>query len=172
MGSHLSYSKRYPDSFSKFKGNNDKEETIAEYDNSILYNDFIVDSLLNIIKSNIPKNNNSITSAIYLSDHGENVYDEFNRTGHDFSNILPKSNVEVPFIVWLSPSYTQLCQDKTELIKANINKAYVTNDLFHSILDLTGILCPYLEEDKSIFNEKYKENHHRILEDGKDYDKM
>ena len=171
MGSHSSYSKRYPADFDIFSGANGKQETIAEYDNSILYNDFIIDSLLNIIISNDSLHSNCITSAIYLADHGENVYDELDRVGHDYSNILPKANVEIPFIVWLSPAYLKLNQDKTTIIKSNSNKPFVSDDLFHSIMDLNGIESKYLEEERSVFSGKLNETRQRILEDGKDYDK-
>ena len=44
MGSHTAYRKRYPKEFEKYSGKTDQEQTIAEYHNSILYNDFVVDS--------------------------------------------------------------------------------------------------------------------------------
>ncbi|OQX75785.1 MAG: hypothetical protein B6D64_11085 [Bacteroidetes bacterium 4484_276] len=171
MGSHSSYSKRYPSDFDIFSGPGGKQETIAEYDNSILYNDYIIDSLLNIIISNDSHHNNSITSAIYLSDHGENVYDELDRVGHDYSKVLPKANVEIPFIVWLSPAYLKLNPYKTTIIKSNSNMPFVSDDLFHSIMDLNGIESKYLEEERSVFSEKFNETRQRILEDGDDYDK-
>ncbi|MBN2524297.1 MAG: phosphoethanolamine transferase [Bacteroidales bacterium] len=171
MGSHSAYSKRYPKSFEVFAGIDSKEKTIAEYDNSILYNDYIVDSLLNILKSRNSTDNDKIAAAIYLSDHSENVYDEMDRVGHDFSNELPKANVDIPFLVWLSPSYIQMNKDLVESIYSNVNKPYVVDDLFHSMMDINGIQSPYLEEERSIFNQEFNELRTRILEDGKDYDK-
>lgn len=171
MGSHSSYSKRYPTAFDLFKGESSKDETIAEYDNSILYNDFIIDSLFTILNSSTVLKKNLITSAIYLSDHGENVYDEIDNVGHDFSKKIPQANVEIPFLVWLSPEYKKLLKNKSETIINNKNLPFVTDDLFHSILDLNGINCTYFEEEKSNFNEKYKGIRKRILEDGQDYDK-
>lgn len=174
MGSHSSYSKRYPSEFNFFKGETSKEETIAEYDNSMLYNDFIVDSLFNILKSSTKSstksNNNSISSAIYLSDHGENVYDVNDRAGHDYANEMPKVNVEIPFLVWLSPSYINNNATKTEIIKTNIDQPFVTDDLFHAIMDLNGIQCAYYKNDKSVFNENFNSSRRRVLEDGRDYD--
>jgi heptose-I-phosphate ethanolaminephosphotransferase len=168
MGSHSTYSKRYPSEFNKFENNNSKKErTIAEFENSLLYNDYIVDSLLNMLKS---KSKNQTTSVIYLSDHGENVYDENDNVGHDFSKNLPKANVEIPFIVWLSPKYIELNSEKLETIKLNLNKPYVSDDLFHSIIDLNGIKTSYFEEKRSIFNSNFNANRKRILEDGNDYD--
>lgn len=101
MGSHSSYSNRYPSDFNIFKGSNEKEKTIAEYDNSVYYNDFIVDNLLTILSRLSLKDTSEVVSCIYISDHGENVYDEMDRVGHDYSGKLPKSNVEIPFLVWV-----------------------------------------------------------------------
>lgn len=170
MGSHSSYSKRYPSAYNFFKGEDSKEETIAEYDNSMLYNDFIVDSLFNILKSSTTLQKNTISSAIYLSDHGENVYDANDRVGHDYSKEMPKVNVEIPFLVWLSPSYINNNATKTEIIKTNINQPFVTDNLFHTIMDLNGIQCAYFKNEKSIFNENFNSSRRRILEDGRDYD--
>jgi len=171
MGSHTSYSKRYPNDFNIFSGSNKKEKTIAEYDNSIYYNDFIVDSLMNILNRYSLQDTNNLMSAIYLSDHGENVYDEFDRVGHDYSGKLPKANVEIPFLVWVSYKYRAMNPVKESIIKSNLHQPYVTDDLFHSIMDLNGIQSKYFEEKRSIFNEEFDETRKRILEDGKDYDK-
>jgi heptose-I-phosphate ethanolaminephosphotransferase len=169
MGSHSSYSKRYPDKFDVFKGNGDKEELIAQYDNSILYNDFIVDSIFRILKSHAGKN--KIATAIYLSDHGENVYDESDRVGHDYSGVLPKSNVEIPFIVWLSDKYQTEHPDKVKQIKSAMHKPFVSDDLFHTILDLNCIETPAFKPEHSLFNPKFFSGRKRVLEDEMDYDK-
>ncbi|MDA3953736.1 MAG: phosphoethanolamine transferase [Bacteroidales bacterium] len=170
MGSHSSYSKRYPNEYNVFTGNDSKKKIIAEYDNSILYNDFIVDSLLKIIKKNISHKNNNISSAIYLSDHGENVFDELDRVGHDYSKTLPKANVEIPFIVWLSESYMIKYPEKVKIIESNIHKPFVSDDLFHSILDLNFIESPIFDGRRSLFSKSFDETRKRILEDKKDYD--
>ena len=170
MGSHSSYSKRYPAGFDIFKASGGKEKTIAQYDNSVFYNDFIVDSLLNLMIANVSPQNNTVASAIYIADHGENVYDELDKVGHDYAGDLPKSHVEVPFIVWLSPEYLKMDPIKAAIIRLNISKPFVSDDLFHSILDLNVIQSPLFEEERSVFNANFNETRQRILEDGKDYD--
>lgn len=162
MGNHTSYKKRYPHQFSIFKGSNKKSKTIAEYDNSVIYNDFIIDSIFNICNSNYQINTSSIM-ALYISDHGENVYDENEQVGHTYAGILPKSNIEIPFILWLPDnnknSYTEY-----------LNRPYVTDDLFHSIIDINKIITPYFDSSKSIFNEGFNIYKQRILEDNRNYD--
>ncbi len=170
MGSHSSYSRRYPDKFNRFKGSHAKERIIAQYDNSVLYNDFIVDSLIKILHTYSSAGNNTVAAAIYLSDHGENVYDEGNRTGHDYSKTLPKANVEVPFIVWLSEAYKRKYPEKIKHMKEKIHAPFVTDDLFYTIMDLNFIETPFSDPGRSLFNPAFDATRKRVLEDGKDYD--
>lgn len=172
MGSHNTYNKRYPPSFERFKGNDSrKERLIAEYDNSILYNDFVVDSVLAILDEYTSSNKNRVASAIYLSDHGENVFDEKNGIGHDYSKEMPRIIVEIPFIVWLSSGYLEMNKSKVATMIENKDKPYVTDDMFHSMIDINNIKTPLLDETKSVFNKKFNFKRRRILVDGKDYDK-
>lgn len=50
MGNHLSYDDRYPEAFNKFSRG---DKTIDTYDNSILYNDFVLRSIYEKVK-NVP----------------------------------------------------------------------------------------------------------------------
>jgi heptose-I-phosphate ethanolaminephosphotransferase len=168
MGSHSSYRKRYPADYDLFQGEGEVMELIAQYDNSILYNDYIVDSILNVLK--FYTNGNKIAAAVYLSDHGENVYDEQNKVGHDYSGVLPKQNVEIPFVVWLSGSYNREFPDKVRQIKSAVNHPFVSDDLFHSILDLNYIVTPVFNPQNSLFNNNFNNQRERILEDGMNYD--
>ncbi|MBK8806022.1 MAG: phosphoethanolamine transferase [Bacteroidales bacterium] len=171
MGSHAAYAKRYPNKYNKFTNySTNKERLINEYDNSVLYNDFVVDSILDILDSYSLKHDNIISSAIYLADHSENVFDENNNVGHDYSGALPKSNVEIPFIIWLSPKYIQFYNDKQKTILSNIDKPFMSDDLFHTILDLNDIECKEYIKKRSMFNKDYDFKRLRILEDNMNYD--
>lgn len=170
MGSHATYSKRYPKQFSKsYKAKNSKEQLVNEYDNAILYNDYILNSIFDILKANATKNLKTTYSCIYLSDHGENVYDQNNTFGHNVKVNLPNS-VEIPFIVWLSNSYKSFYKEKSVLIQKNINLPYVSDDLFHTLLDLNFIRCPQYQGRRSVFNERFNRHRERILENNYDYD--
>ncbi|MFD2588217.1 phosphoethanolamine transferase [Croceitalea marina] len=172
MGSHHTYNKRYPPSFERFKGGKSKKERlIDEYHNSIYYNDFVVDSILSTLNKYTLSEKGHISSAIYLSDHGENVYDETNRVGHGYSKEMPKILVEIPFIVWLSSEYMKKNKNITSTILGNKNMPYVSDDFFHSVIDINNIKSPLLDETKSVFNKKFNHNRKRVLIDGKDYDR-
>lgn len=108
MGSHVKYDARYPESFARFTGNEgmtspwasipEVQEIINQYDNSILYTDFILEQIIRILE----KEPNS--ALIYLSDHGQDVYDEEKRFGHAMSR---NSGFEIPFFLWMSPSFIE-----------------------------------------------------------------
>jgi heptose-I-phosphate ethanolaminephosphotransferase len=165
MGSHAAYSKRYPSGFNKFiTHSNSKKKLINEYDNSMLYNDFVVDSIFEILKSHSQTPNSRI-SAIYIADHGENVYDENETVGHDYAGSLPQTNVAVPMFVWNSDTTT------LKALKANVDLPFMSDDLFHAIIDMSAIISPHFIPEKSIFNKNYDSSRKRILEDGIDYDK-
>ena len=164
MGSHSSYKKRYPREFDKFSGSETKEQTIAEYDNSVLYNDFVVDSILNILSLH-----GQSAVALYLSDHGENVYDNGHTLGHTYAEYLPKANVEIPFMLWLSPQYhPPISWPSVPHEMQTI--PFVSDDVFYSLLHLCRIKSPYLDAHRSVFHKDYNSLRKRILVDGKNYD--
>ncbi|MCK9452186.1 MAG: phosphoethanolamine transferase [Bacteroidales bacterium] len=171
MGSHSAYSKRYPPDYDVFTSHtNNKEQLINAYDNSILYNDFIVDSMFNILSYYSSQTYETISSCIYFSDHGENVYDENDNAGHDYSGSMPKSNVEIPFIVWLSTEYKNKFSEKNSAILSNTDLPFVSDDLFHAVLDLNDITSKIYSKNRSLFNPDFNAERRRILEDNMDYD--
>src|SRR5690606_39947201 len=87
-GCHISYHKKYPDSFNFFtdtpktKFNSAKaHQTINEYDNAVRYNDFVVSEVIDLVKK---ANKNSY--VMYFSDHGEEVFR--NKIILDLTNLL------------------------------------------------------------------------------------
>jgi heptose-I-phosphate ethanolaminephosphotransferase len=173
IGNHSAYSKRYPKQYAVFSGSKGKQQrTINEYDNSVIYNDFIVDSLFSILARFAAANPDMSCAALYLSDHGENVYDDLtcSTLGHTYSGKLPKPNIEIPFIIWLSDSYKKHFASQYQILQTHTHQPFVTDDLYHAILDLCNIQTPTYRPTQSIFNAAYNAKRLRILEDGEDYD--
>lgn len=108
MGNHIDYKKRYPSKFEKFKEVPDfwphkigpsEADIINAYDNSILYNDYVIYSFIEALKKSHLK-----ISLLYFSDHGDDVYD-YNQDifGHTHYYDSPAMH-RIPFIVWSSQS--------------------------------------------------------------------
>lgn len=172
MGSHTSYSKRSPGNFKIYRSHNTyKEKVINEYDNSVVYTDFIVDSIINILSYYSSSSVKRQAVMIYLSDHGENVFDDAGSSGHDYTGQMPRSICEIPFIVWYSEEYGRLCGDVVKSIKMNTCKPYSSDGLFHTVLDACGVECEYFDRQRSIFNEDFTETRPRKTESGGFYEK-
>ncbi len=139
------YYKKYPKQFNKFTpvcesvelGKCTQEELINAYDNTIVYTDYILATLIENLKQ--LKEYNS--SMFYVSDHGESL-GENNLYMHGIPvSIAPKEQLEIPFIVWLS-------DNSKELKKNNVASQ---NNIFHSVLDFLAIESPIYDENMSIF---------------------
>lgn len=168
LGTHGKYQNRYPKSFHVF---NDNPKTkfpssysntiINHYDNSILYNDFIVYNIINKLKLNTT---NKVSSLIYLSDHGEEVYDSIDGFGHNESNPT-YSMYAIPFIYWTNDTI------KLSTFEKYKSRKYLTDDLIYSIADMANITFKGFEEERSIFSPSFRDRK-RIIKDGKNFDEV
>lgn len=161
LGSHFRYNYRYPSNFSRFtpdlNGSGDyaqviklknKEALINSYDNTILYADFFVSEIIRKVKQK-----NAVSYVFYISDHGENLYDDAeNQFGHG-TNHPTNHELYVPMIVWTSDKYQQQFPHKTEAMLFNQDKKLSTKVVFHSLLDLGNVYTDKRNDKKSIANE-------------------
>ncbi|MBR4787496.1 MAG: phosphoethanolamine transferase [Bacteroidales bacterium] len=170
LGCHTQYNKRYPNEFALFEDKGDRRtRAINTYDNSVYYNDFVVDSIFSMLKSYSLANSDVRVSALYFSDHGENVYDEGDNCGHNYSGSIPNANVEIPFVLWFSPSQREYLDARHSPIVNRTHTPYMIDDLFHTILDLSDIATPCFDKSRSFINSDYDATRPRILEDGNPY---
>jgi heptose-I-phosphate ethanolaminephosphotransferase len=147
MGTHFQYKNRYPTTFNTFTttkllknkfpfaDNNTKLQTINEYDNAVLYNDFLIDSILQMLT---PIHN---ASAIYFSDHGEELYDYRNFLGHTPQGGNPWLH-DVPFITWRIADSALL----------NKNNPYQLNRFFYTLCDWMQISSTNFAPQESLFS--------------------
>ncbi|MCF6242701.1 MAG: sulfatase-like hydrolase/transferase [Bacteroidales bacterium] len=166
LGSHVDYKNRYPESFNKFNNipqskfkNTMVHQTINEYDNSILYTDYILRQIIETVRS---KHNKSY--VLYLSDHGEDVFETSIKAYHA-EGVKSKYMYDIPFILWRSKTFTQT----NSSIKIDTNRKYMTDDLIYSIADLTSLSFDEFNKKRSIFNKNF-EPKKRIIMDSLNYD--
>lgn len=170
MGCHLAYYNRYPYIFTKFTEkditgnyNDDQKEVIAQYDNAIYYNDYIVSGIIDKFRET-----NTDTIVIYLPDHGEAVYDEEGINGHIEEN-PSRHMIEVPLIMWASEKFKQNHPEKWELIREAVHNPYMTDDMIHTVLDIADIGTVDYDPERSIINQEFNRYRPRFFDD-KDYD--
>ena len=158
LGTHSKYRNRYPKKYSMFKN---KNRNISEYDNAVLYNDFVVNEIISRFKK-------EKTVLFYVSDHGEEVYEFRNFKGHSEEN-GSRYMVEIPFIIYVSDKFKEKYPKVIKNIENSLNKPYMTDDLIYTILEIAQVKTEEFDETRSIINEKYNSSRKRIFS-GKDYD--
>ncbi|WP_426110682.1 phosphoethanolamine transferase CptA [Pseudomonas sp. DSP3-2-2] len=158
LGTHMSYQYRYPPAFEKFTDRKGVPDAISDsqlelynsYDNAVLYNDFVVSSLIKEYAKTDPNG-----FLMYLSDHGEDVYDS---PGH---NVLGRNEAKptmpmytVPFMVYASPKWQQTHNWDFTSIK---NRPYTSSQLIHTWAQLAGLTFDELDTSKSLVSFDFKE---------------
>ncbi len=159
MGSHLSYKSRSTESYRSFNAESyttlrpdlDEEQktVLSEYDNSVLYNDHLIDSMITIVESR-----SEFGTLLYLSDHGDNVFDERDDYGHNELNPT-KSMFEVPFMLWSSQSYENYKPEFYDSLGNYTDRPFQTDDLLHGLIDLYGIQWDNHKREKSVFSNEF-----------------
>ena len=141
-GSHWNYASRYPKKFEKFSPALDtsltkhdaascsSEELVNSYDNSIVYTDFFLSRVIELLKD---KN----AFLIYSSDHGESL-GECGRLVHGHEGYIEEQR-EVPMMLWMSDKYKNKHADKWLSVKQAMGKEISHDYIFHSILDCLSI---------------------------------
>ena len=163
LGSHFRYNYRYPETFNKYKPSlsrglslentsdiSKKEELINSYDNSILYTDYVISNFIHQLKDQ-----NAISYLYYISDHGENLYDdERNKLMHGYINVT-NFEIEIPLIIWTSKEYNRFYQNKTLELKNHLNSKINSVNTFHTLIDMANIGYPLENKSKSFANKKF-----------------
>lgn len=157
LGTHMSYQYRYPPTFEQFTDRqgvppgltDDQVPTYNSYDNAVLYNDFVVSSLIKDYAKTDPNG-----FLLYLSDHGEDVFDS---AGHDTlgrNEAKPTAPMyTIPFMVWSSPKWRQT---HNRDFSADLERPYSSSNLIHTWADLAGLSFSELDTSKSLVSADFK----------------
>ncbi len=160
MGSHADYRRRYPKSFSLFTADDIKrpelkeaqKEIVAQYSNAAYYNDYVISQIIELNKE-LP------CIILYLSDHGEAMFDD--GSAEDWGHRLSVSGVSVPMMVYISPKMKALDPDLVAKVNTAKDKAFMSDLLPFSIMGLLGIDAPFYKPEYDIFSQDYDNNRPR-----------
>jgi glucan phosphoethanolaminetransferase (alkaline phosphatase superfamily) len=182
LGSHYSYSARYPDQFDIFKPSNKtittkitnkkfKDVLINSYDNSIYYTDAVIDSVIRLVDKK-----NAFSSVTYISDHGEDLMDDGRSlTAHHQGSPPTRYTAHIPFFVWYSPKLETRYPDKISNLLQHKDAKVSSQNLIYSLTGMVGIhyltrdslndiTSPYFKNNKQlIMGEKMKAYHYADL---------
>lgn len=166
MGSHASYGNRYPKAFELFNDSlfGGKERVISRYDNSVYYNDFVITEIFR-------KFSTSDSIVLYISDHGDEVYELGDFVGHSDDRIS-RFMVEIPMLIYMSDIFIKKHPKLYKSILNAKNLPYMTDDLIHTILDISGIDIETFDKTRSVINKDFNPKRERRVggNEGKNYD--
>jgi lipid A ethanolaminephosphotransferase len=137
MGNHgPAYYKRYPPAFEKFKpacqsadlSQCSREEIGNAYDNAILYTDFFLGKVIELLKANQSRFE---TAMLYMSDHGESLGENGVYLHGLPRAIAPEAQLHVPAVMWFGGGYDQV--DMTALQKKRDTR-FTHDNLAHTML--------------------------------------
>jgi len=157
LGTHMSYQYRYPSSFDKFKDRKGVPEGVRDeqvptynsYDNAVLYNDFVVSSLIKDYAKSDPNG-----FLLYLSDHGEDVFDSPGHSTLGRNESKPTAPMyTIPFMAWASPKWRE---HHDWSFTGDLGRPYSSSHLIHTWADLAGLSFDELDRSKSVVSDSFK----------------
>jgi len=163
LGCH-SYYYNYEPSYDRYHPNINSDSQIKSdslyinaYDNTILYADHILRSIIRSIDK--PQ---TVASLLFTSDHGENITSTGGGHGGDCAPV--KTEYHVPFICWYSDDYSIINPEKIANLKAHREEPVSSDNVFYSVCDMGNIILAkeYSKEEYSVFSGSF-ETHQRYI---------
>lgn len=156
MGSHYQYNLRYPSRFDQFKekdvhrkNGSAADAKVAEYMNSILYTDYVLGAIY-------ARYRERPALIVYLSDHGESLYDNPDQPGLCGHGGRPSlEQADVPFVVMLTPSFRKSYPELSKRIYNSRYRPISTAWLTNTLTLTAGIRTRYSDERYNFFGEKF-----------------
>lgn len=157
MGSHgPEYFKRYPKEYEHFTpvcesnalNNCSRESIVNGYDNTLVYTDHVLSTLIDLLRNNQDKVD---TAMLYLSDHGESL-GEYNLFLHGTPYMLaPDQQKHIAMLAWFSDSYQKSFSVDTHCLQLSREKPLSQDNLFHSMLGLLEVNSHVYNRDLDMF---------------------
>ena len=176
MGQHTAPIWRYPendenaiytaDSIQRNDLNDYQRQYIAEYDNATRYNDHVIGSIIQYYRQR-----NAV--ILYLSDHGDEVYDYRDVVGRTHEPVKQKQALkyqyEIPMVLWCSDQFIQRHPNTMQNIRRAILRPFSSDNVPQLLMGLSGIHSSFYEPKKDVLSNQYHCGK-RIVQNTTDYD--
>ena len=171
MGQHTMPEKRYPvdknfirfsrDSISRKDLDNRRKDQIAHYENATFYNDWVVSNIISMFVK-------SEAVVIYLSDHGEELYDfrdHYGRTQETKkTSDLLKYQYEIPFMIWCSDIFISNHPEIITNIKGACHKPFMNDNVCQILLGLAGIRTSFYHPERDLISSQFVPYNYRKVQ--------
>lgn len=162
-GSHSTYSDRYlanqsyftPDKVIKATKEN-REILINAYDNTIRYTDRMLQQIITMLQ-----NSGRQAAMLFVSDHGEDIYDDERNLYLHASPWPSYYQLHVPFIIWTNDMYRTLHHERVKRLEERTDEPIQTDCVFPTLLGLGGISTPYGQDSLALTSTEYKTKEQR-----------
>ncbi len=158
-GSHFSYIDRLPSSFHHFTPDGDSNATMANrdqllnaYDNTIRYTDHVINTAITALQqTGVP------ASLLYVSDHGEDIFDDSRERFLHASPSPTYYQLHVPMLAWTSSAYDANYPDVRPTLLSH-QHSYIAppQQLFHTMTQISGLSTPYFKPENSLASKRFK----------------
>ena len=140
MGNHFRFNRRYPTAYNLFKSKDypdklpNQRQILAEYDNSVLYNDFVVYELMKAYE-------NEEAIVFYFPDHGLDLF----CTSDDYAahaKSTPESQKigkEIPFVIYTTERFRKRFPLLIGRMQESVDKHFCTDNLIYAVMDAMHI---------------------------------
>lgn len=167
-GSHFNYNERYPadarvfapDGASSASSEN-RPQLINAYDNTILYTDGLLSDVIGVLDSL-----DCVAGMMYLSDHGEDIFDDRRGRFLHASPVPTYYQIHVPLVIWMSPelrgAYPDLYRAAEDHRDLNISSS---RTVFDTMISIAGIATRYADPSKALTARDYVEGKRMYLND-------
>lgn len=167
-GSHFEYRNRYTAEEAYFKPEHNSEasklnrrQLVNAYDNTIRHTDLVLDSIISVLDRT-----SALSAMIYVSDHGEDIFDDGRERFLHSSPVPTYWQLHVPMLVWLSDKFIEQYPQKADALRANADSQVSSSrSAFHTLLDIAGINSPYFDSKAALTAADYTEVPHTYLND-------
>lgn len=165
LGQHVGFEYRYPKNFAYFNEDSlsfrkepwltkDMREDIVHYDNATRYNDHVLQQIIGLYDQ-------QNTIVVYLSDHGEEVYDYRANSGRDDWGMgsdprqVLRWQYMVPFVVWCSDKYAATHPDIIKQLQNATSRPAMLDNVCQLLFHLSDLKTPYYNKTRDVLSSDY-----------------
>ena len=157
-GNHGNYCRRYPKSWEFYSGELELSvfgkasatthlEEVNCYDNSIQYNDFVLDQIFDSLEnSDIP------ASAFYFADHSEEIFEGKSHNSGNFDFAMS----DIPMVFAASDSWKEEFPVRWKQLINNRKKIFTNDLVFETVLGLMGVEGAGIDTKNDLGSEDYE----------------
>ena len=158
-GSHgPAYYTKYPREFEYFRpvcrsvelGKCTHDELVNAYDNTILYEDYFLFRIIDVLK----RLEDTAALLIYVSDHGESR-GEYGMYLHGIPRaIAPEVQKDIPFVIWMSDEFIR--RKAVQIARLEAQRAHSQRNVFHTVMGAFSMHSDAYLGEYDIFSETFR----------------